>query len=45
MNATIPLPEGLWLIFPYIAATSFVLGHVWRYRFDQFGWTTRSSQI
>ncbi|TCJ99554.1 respiratory nitrate reductase subunit gamma [Nocardia alba] len=45
MNATIPLPEGLWLILPYIAATSFVLGHVWRYRFDQFGWTTRSSQI
>ena len=23
----------------------FVVGHVWRYRTDQFGWTTRSSQI
>jgi nitrate reductase gamma subunit len=35
----------LWLIFPYVAFTSFVLGHLWRYRHDQFGWTTRSSQI
>ncbi|WP_225978732.1 respiratory nitrate reductase subunit gamma [Gandjariella thermophila] len=30
---------------PYVALTSFVLGHVWRYRHDQFGWTTRSSQL
>ena len=22
-----------------------VAGHVWRYRYDQFGWTTRSSQL
>jgi nitrate reductase gamma subunit len=35
----------LWLTAPYIAFTSFVLGHIWRYRTDQFGWTTRSSQI
>ncbi len=35
----------LWMTAPYIAFTSFVLGHVWRYRTDQFGWTTRSSQI
>ena len=35
----------LWMIAPYVALTSFVLGHVWRYRTDQFGWTTRSSQI
>jgi nitrate reductase gamma subunit len=34
----------LWLIAPYVALTSFVLGHIWRYRTDQFGWTTRSSQ-
>jgi nitrate reductase gamma subunit len=37
--------ELLWLTLPYIAFTSFVVGHVWRYRHDQFGWTTRSSQI
>jgi nitrate reductase gamma subunit len=35
----------LWLALPYIAFTSFVVGHFWRYRHDQFGWTTRSSQL
>jgi nitrate reductase gamma subunit len=35
----------LWMTVPYVALTSFVLGHVWRYRHDQFGWTTRSSQL
>jgi nitrate reductase gamma subunit len=25
--------------------TVFVVGHVWRYRYDKFGWTTRSSQL
>jgi nitrate reductase gamma subunit len=34
----------LWITVPYVAFTSFLLGHVWRYRTDQFGWTTRSSQ-
>ncbi|WP_028478172.1 respiratory nitrate reductase subunit gamma [Nocardia sp. CNY236] len=45
MNAIPHLPTALWSILPYIAFTSFVLGHLWRYRNDQFGWTTRSSQI
>lgn len=35
----------LWVIFPYICLTTFVVGHFWRYRYDKFGWTTRSSQI
>ncbi len=35
----------LWLIFPYICLTIFVLGHVARYRYDKFGWTSRSSQM
>ena len=39
MNSTV------WATLPYVAFTSFVLGHLWRYRNDQFGWTTRSSQI
>jgi len=30
---------------PYAALTVFVVGHVWRYRFDRFGWTSRSSQL
>lgn len=35
----------LWMTVPYVALTSFVIGHLWRYRHDQFGWTTRSSQL
>ncbi|TDE43718.1 respiratory nitrate reductase subunit gamma [Nonomuraea mesophila] len=35
----------LWVVLPYVAITVFVLGHVWRYRYDKFGWTTRSSQM
>lgn len=35
----------LWLVLPYLAIASFVLGHIWRYRHDQFTWTTRSTQL
>ncbi|HSJ21197.1 MAG TPA: respiratory nitrate reductase subunit gamma [Nocardioidaceae bacterium] len=35
----------LWVIIPYICLTIFVVGHLWRYRYDKFGWTTRSSQL
>ena len=35
----------LWVIIPYLALASFILGHIWRYRYDKFGCTTRSSQI
>lgn len=34
-----------WVALPYVSLAVFVVGHVWRYRYDQFGWTTRSSQI
>jgi nitrate reductase gamma subunit len=34
----------LWMTVPYVTFMSFLLGHAWRYRTDQFGWTTRSSQ-
>jgi nitrate reductase gamma subunit len=37
--------EFLWVVLPYICLTVFVVGHVWRYRYDKFGWTTRSSQL
>jgi nitrate reductase gamma subunit len=39
------LDIALFVIAPYVAITVFVLGHVWRYRYDKFGWTTRSSQM
>ena len=35
----------LWGVFPYIVALVFFGGLFWRYRYDQFGWTTRSSQL
>jgi len=35
----------LWVAVPYVAITVFVVGHYWRYRYDKFGWTTRSSQL
>jgi len=35
----------LWVVFPYVCLAVFVLGHIWRYRYDKFGWTTRSSQL
>lgn len=34
----------LWVALPYVCAAIFVVGHIWRYRYDKFGWTTRSSQ-
>jgi nitrate reductase gamma subunit len=35
----------LWVVYPYMVLAVFVLGHVWRFTKDRFGWTTRSSQI
>jgi nitrate reductase gamma subunit len=35
----------VWLVLPYVSLTVFIVGHWWRYRHDQFGWTSRSSQL
>jgi nitrate reductase gamma subunit len=35
----------LWVVVPYVTVAVMVGGLVWRYRYDKFGWTTRSSQI
>jgi nitrate reductase gamma subunit len=35
----------LWLVFPYVCLVILVGGLLWRYRYDKFGWTTRSSQL
>lgn len=35
----------LWVIVPYVCLAVFVVGHWWRYKYDKFGWTTRSSQL
>ncbi|HLS25950.1 MAG TPA: respiratory nitrate reductase subunit gamma [Beutenbergiaceae bacterium] len=34
-----------WVIFPYVSMAVFVVGLFWRYRYDKFGWTTRSSEL
>ncbi len=34
-----------WVILPYLALATFVIGHIWRYRYDQFGWTSYSTQL
>jgi nitrate reductase gamma subunit len=34
-----------WVILPYLALATFVIGHIWRYRYDQFGWTSRSTEL
>ena len=35
----------LWGVLPYLMLAVLIGGTVWRYRYDQFGWTTRSSQL
>ncbi|WP_313406947.1 respiratory nitrate reductase subunit gamma [Aeromicrobium sp.] len=35
----------LWGVLPYVVVAVLVGGTVWRYRYDKFGWTTRSSQL
>ena len=35
----------LYAVLPYAALAAFVVGHVWRYRRDQYHWTSRSTQM
>jgi nitrate reductase gamma subunit len=35
----------LWGVLPYVTIAILVAGTVWRYRYDKFGWTTRSSEL
>jgi nitrate reductase gamma subunit len=35
----------LWVVLPYVSVAIFLAGHVWRYRHDQFGWTSRSTEL
>ena len=35
----------LWTVLPYVCFAIMISGIVWRYRYDKFGWTTRSSQM
>jgi nitrate reductase gamma subunit len=35
----------LYAVLPYVALAVFVVGHWWRYRRDQYGWSARSTQL
>jgi nitrate reductase gamma subunit len=35
----------LWGVLPYVMFAILIGGTIWRYRYDKFGWTTRSSQL
>ncbi|CRH14431.1 nitrate reductase NarX [Mycobacterium tuberculosis] len=37
--------ELFWTVVPYVTMTIVAVGSWWRYRYDKFGWTTRSSQL
>ena len=39
------LGEIFWNTAPYVTLAIVVVGTWWRYRYDKFGWTTRSSQL
>lgn len=39
------LDTFLFLVIPYLAIASFVLGHIWRYRRDGYTITARSTQL
>lgn len=39
------LGPTFWDTVPYVTLAIVVIGSWWRYRYDKFGWTTRSSQL
>ena len=45
MTGVSTLDAVWWIGLPYLALAVFVVGHVWRWRSDRFGWTSRSTQL
>ena len=39
------LNQFLWVIYPYLCVAIFVIGHIARYKYDQFSWTAKSSEL
>lgn len=37
--------QFLWVIFPYLCMAVFIVGHIYRFRNDKFGWTAKSSEF
>ena len=41
----IMLNQFTWVIYPYLCLSIFVIGHIARYKYDQFSWTAKSSEL
>ncbi|WP_042349271.1 respiratory nitrate reductase subunit gamma [Bacillus massiliigorillae] len=39
------IEQFLWVIVPYLAVATCIVGHIFRYKTDQFGWTAKSSEF
>ena len=39
------LNQFIWIIYPYLCLTIFIIGHLARYKYDQFSWTAKSSEL
>lgn len=39
------MDQLLWVIVPYVCIVVFIVGHIYRYRTDQFNWTAKSSEF
>jgi len=39
------LDQFIWVIFPYLCIAIFIIGHLFRFRYDQFSWTAKSSEF
>ena len=39
------LNQFVWVIYPYLCLAIFVIGHIARYKYDQFSWTAKSSEM
>lgn len=37
--------QFLWVIYPYMMLTIFIVGHIYRYNTDQLAWTAKSSEF
>nr|WP_263314951.1 respiratory nitrate reductase subunit gamma [Mammaliicoccus sp. Marseille-Q6498] len=37
--------QFVWIIFPYLCVAIFIIGHLFRFKYDQFSWTAKSSEF
>ena len=37
--------QFIWVIFPYLCVAIFIVGHIFRFKYDQFSWTAKSSEF